>query len=123
LPPRKAAILAEASAKKHSPLGANTDAGVMRVGPIITILCGLIAVVIGIIGVSRVKVPSHANTSWTAIGERLRENAGNTVNQIDPAYEAQQRRFAWGATAALGFMAMALGVNAARTKRAERSKL
>jgi|GEM_PF-4886716 len=89
----------------------------MRKGPLITIVVGSLALVIGVIGVWQMPPASSVNHTWTEIGERLRETPGSGKAAVDPAYAAQQRRFGWGGTAALGAAAIALGINAARKRK------
>lgn len=89
----------------------------MRKGPLIAIVLGSLAVIIGMIGVWQLPSTSSVNHTWTEIGERLRETPGSGKAAVDPAYAAQQRRFGWGGTAALGAAAIALGISAARTRK------
>ncbi len=86
----------------------------MRKGPLITIVAGSVALIIGVIGVWQVPSISSVNHTWTEIGERLSETPGSGTAEVDPGYAAQQRRFGWGGTAALGAAAIALGISAAR---------
>jgi len=89
----------------------------MRKGPLITIVVGSLALIIGVIGVWQMPRKSTVNNTWTEIGERLRETPGSGKAAVDPAYAAQQRRFGWGGTAALGAAAIALGISAARKRK------
>jgi len=89
----------------------------MRKGPLITIVVGSLALIIGVIGVWQMPRKSTVNNTWTEIGERLRGTPGSGTAAVDPAYAAQQRRFGWGGTAALGAAAIALGISAARKRK------
>lgn len=86
----------------------------MRAGPLISILLGCIATIAGIVGVWQTEVPAAANKSWAAATDRLRNHSGSASNGIDAGYAAKNRRFAWGATAAFGVLAIALGISALR---------
>lgn len=89
----------------------------MRAGPIITLAIGAIMLIGGVTGVALTPVPRAANRTWDSVGDRLRGDAAVPAATVDPAYAAHQRRFGWGACAALGVIAIALGISALRGKR------
>ncbi len=86
----------------------------MRTGPLVSILLGCIATVIGAVMAWNTEVSAAANSGWVAATDRLRNHAGTASNGIDPGLAARNRRFAWGATAAFGVLGIALGISALR---------
>lgn len=87
----------------------------MRTGPLVSILLGCLATIVGIVGTVRTEVPQSANRNWAEATDRLRNHSGSVTNTgIDAGYAAKNRRFAWAAVAAFGVITIALGFSALR---------
>jgi len=87
----------------------------MRAGPLVTIVLGCLATIVGLVGAWQTEVPRSANRNWAEATDRLRNQSGSATNTgIDAGYAAKNRRFAWGALAAFGVIAIALGFTALR---------